>query len=468
MGKYCSCGKCNSYYKYILLAILFCFICTVLFGIGYCNDSNLIYLARAFPEDTFNTQESLSHHIIIHNIYRNFGIVIISIILYKYQKKNLKNENKNKLETVKTEELNLHVEIELIHENNTMDLGQKSYIFLVLGIIIYNIQDILTILYFRFDLSQFNLWILELPLISFFNYKLLRIKVYKHHKFAMILSASVCVLTKVIAFFIHLFSDIFKERIYNKDKFLYSIGIFSYLIIITLRAYSITELKLFMEYRFVSPFKLLMFIGLIGIFINIIIMIIFTYNKCATVNNIDIHLCCVDKNGNRNESYLENFYIYYEILHNSIINDKSYEVIIEVCTYFIGIISHFCYIYFYFLVIKYLSCVHCIFYSLVYAFAVRNFSLIAGLINTLIKTREPFNIYIFFLTITSDVFSGLGICIYCELFELNFCKLNYNLRRNIIKRSEEDINIYRKSDEYILGEENNEEKEENDSNSVYL
>ena len=167
MGKYCSCGKCNSYYKYILLAILFCFICTVLFGIGYCNDSNLIYLARAFPEDSFNTQESLSHHIIIHNIYRNFGIAIISIILYKYQQKNLKNENKNKLETVKTEELNLHVEIELIHENNAMDLGQKSYIFLVLGSIIYNIQDILTILYFRFDLSQFNLWILELPLIFF-------------------------------------------------------------------------------------------------------------------------------------------------------------------------------------------------------------------------------------------------------------------------------------------------------------
>ena len=257
MGKCCSCGKCNNYYKYILLAILFSFFCMVLFGIGYCNDSNLIYLARAFPKDTFNTQESLSRHIIIHNIYRNICIIIISIILYKYQKKNLKNENKNKLETVKTDELNLHVEIELIHENNTIDLGQKSYIFLILGIIIYNIQDILTILYFGFDLSQFNLWILELPLISFFNYKLLRIKVYKHHKFAMLLSAIICSLGKIISILIHIFSEDFKELIYNNYKFLYVIGIFSYLIIIALRAYSVIELKLFMEYRFISPIKLL-------------------------------------------------------------------------------------------------------------------------------------------------------------------------------------------------------------------
>ena len=72
MGKYLSCGKYNNYYKYILLTILFSLICTILFGNGYCNDSDLIYIARIYPDETQRIQVNLSHHIIIHNIYRNF------------------------------------------------------------------------------------------------------------------------------------------------------------------------------------------------------------------------------------------------------------------------------------------------------------------------------------------------------------------------------------------------------------
>ena len=38
----------------------------------------------------------------------------------------------------------------------------------------------------------------------------------------------------------------------------------------------------------------------------------------------------------------------------------------------------------------------------------------------------------------AEVFNFLGTLIYLELFELNFCGLNYNLRKNILKRSLED------------------------------
>jgi hypothetical protein len=105
---------------------------------------------------------------------------------------------------------------------------------------------------------------------------------------------------------IHLFSDDFKNTIYNKHKFLYPIGLLSYLIIITFRTYAVAEIKLFMEYKFVSPIKLLIYNGIIGILINAIIMFIFTYNKCVSVNNIDIHLCNVGRNNttNLNETYL--------------------------------------------------------------------------------------------------------------------------------------------------------------------
>ena len=52
MGKYLSCGKYNNYYKYILLTILFSLISTILFGNGYCNDSELIYIAGIYSEET--------------------------------------------------------------------------------------------------------------------------------------------------------------------------------------------------------------------------------------------------------------------------------------------------------------------------------------------------------------------------------------------------------------------------------
>ena len=37
--------------------------------------------------------------------------------------------------------------------------------------------------------------------------------------------------------------------------------------------------------------------------------------------------------------------------------------------------------------------------------------------------------------ITIILISSLGLLVYLEIIELNFCKLNYNLRENIIERS---------------------------------
>ena len=70
----------------------------------------------------------------------------------------------------------------------------------------------------------------------------------------------------------------------------------------------------------------------------------------------------------------------------------------------------------------------------------------------------------------------LGIFIYSELIELNFCKLNYNIRSNIIKRGNIDLylinnfkegkigQILPEDDDYYLNDEdeNEDEDEENE------
>ena len=49
------------------------------------------------------------------------------------------------------------------------------------------------------------------------------------------------------------------------------------------------------------------------------------------------------------------------------------------------------------------------------------------------------NRYKFVLDIIGNVLSFFGFLIYLEMIELNFCGFNYNLRKNIIKRSNDDM-----------------------------
>ena len=44
-----------------------------------------------------------------------------------------------------------------------------------------------------------------------------------------------------------------------------------------------------------------------------------------------------------------------------------------------------------------------------------------------------------YFDLLSEVFGLIGILVYTELVELNFCDLNHNLKKNIIKRSEEEV-----------------------------
>ena len=219
-----------------------------------------------------------------------------------------------------------------------------------------------------------------------------------------------------------------------------------------------------MEFNYISPTKILLNIGIIGTLINIIIMIAFTFIKCGTVNDIDIHLCNVDDNGNRKESYLENFYLYFKILNNT----EYYNIIISIFSNLIGVFTYYGCIYFYILTIKYLSTIHTIIYSLVYSFIIRIIAfIISSSINSYFDKEEKFTPLASTLSTISDVFSCIGILIYCEIIELNFCKFNYFLRRNIMIRSEEETNINNNSDN-LLDDEKDLEIEESNCKMINL
>ena len=69
-------------------------------------------------------------------------------------------------------------------------------------------------------------------------------------------------------------------RIYNENLRVIPLGILTYIIIMTSRAFALSEIKVLMQYKYISPIKLLMLYGIIGTIISAIIGVISSFIEC--------------------------------------------------------------------------------------------------------------------------------------------------------------------------------------------
>ena len=422
MGKYLGCGSYHKYYKYIFFTTLFVSITHILFGYGYCSGF------EPFKLPNTDTQLILSHHVIIHNIYRHMGLIIISFLLYKYEIYISKNE-------VKGEE-DKYFGLILINDKKEKDSTKISFFKIIFIMIIYSIQDNMTIVYYYSELKSLDIfWMFELVILSYFNYLLLKFKFYGHHKLAIYLIVFISLSCKLISFILSFFTE--EDPIYKHIIILIPIGIIAFLIIIVFRSYAISEIKIFMDLRCIPITKLLFIYGIIGIIINLIISIITTFVNCKPIENFNINLCNVYNN---NKKYLEHYYIYFKTLSNSPHKEKIIELIVS----FIGALTYFLYLYFYILIIEFLTPVHIIFTYLIYSFIMRTISSIFNSTTNNTPTKDIQNNSLIIIKYSLDTLSGfvvwVGIMIYLEIIELKLCNLNYNLRSSIIRRSIIDSN----------------------------
>ena len=189
-----------------------------------------------------------------------------------------------------------------------------------------------------------------------------------------------------------------------------------------------------MDLKYISENLLFIIYGFIGTIICSIICIITSLNKCKNLNSQNKadffdYICKVEY---ENKTYIDNFQIFY----NTISKKKS--TFIEILKTCIGIIFFFFNKYYSMLIIKNFTPVHLIFSFPVY-YATQKIVLI---INTLIREKKFFSVnrinYIeskFSLDFTGDILSSIGFLVYLEIIELNFCGLNYNLKRKISERA---------------------------------
>ena len=324
MGKYITLGNFNKYHLYILFGIFSLIIKDIIYGYNY-NDSFITPISDGVNENFFKFN-------LIKHIYCYLITTIFSGILYKYKT--------NKFDPDLSQIMPLKLTITPSIIDSQTDISSDNSIFIVKNekinayskkflcfIIFLWIVDEHLIELFSI-LKDLDFWMIEIIILSYFNWKMFKIKEYLHQKLIIILNLTPIIL-KIISivfsfkdkyntdgdYYEYKYPKGFEEtklkRLYVRFKFLIPIGIFIYIILITLRAYAYCNLKVFMDKKNIDAFKLLLIYGSFGTIVSIIVCLITTFVDCGENNkekNIYDYICTIK---HKNKKYFDSFIAYY-------------------------------------------------------------------------------------------------------------------------------------------------------------
>ena len=407
MGKCISLGNFNKNYKYMILYLIFRASNDCIYGFEY---EDLYGNTFIFGEDVNNL---FMNHALINTIFCYIGIIILSIIVFKYELylKSKSSDNENMINSLNS--------IRLIHNDPKNALVfNESQIFLNIFLVIFLwvIEDLLINIILVNILKYTDFWSFKMLFTYLIGKKIFKFQVYRHQIFAIYFISILCSILLIISFIISWLND---ENLNKNNPGFISLGIIIYLIGLLIESFSNWDAKWLMDSKFISSNKLLMCYGILGFAINCFICTITTFVECE---NNPLDLCKAVKDGKR---YLDSFEVYFE--------DFSKEKIIIIILYAItSALKSF----FYLLTIKHLTPFHICSMPTIYYF----FLHIALGIYTFAFDGEKIknNLLKFILEISTCFLAFLAFSIFLEFIELNFCLFNFNLRKNIERRSIRD------------------------------
>ena len=251
MSKYMHCGEWNKNNYYILLTTIFAFLTNYIFGFTF-NDY-LLEIKIGKSNVTVTDNDNDNNHLIINYIFRYLGLILLSSIFYIYE---LYNKNKS-LKSNSENNIFKSSSIKLIYNNsqeNTKNEIITSLSFILLIMIIMVLQEISEDIYYKSNLRPLDFWMLELPLLSYFNIKYFKFKIYGHHKLIIYLYLIVSGIYKIIYLVVVINDDDKKRKEgsafenYNNYWGVIPFGIITYLIIMISRVFSLSEIKVLKYY----------------------------------------------------------------------------------------------------------------------------------------------------------------------------------------------------------------------------
>ena len=515
-------GKFNKFYWLIIGSALLKLLINGLFKIEYHDRMNIEYLSILNQPEL--NHHIFIRFIYYYLGFICLGILFQKLKISKQQNEINYKKDKNELNSgINESETSLNSNparsksTSLIHHNYLLEISQKAFRPLILAVILFILNEMINFYIDQKNYGAVNFWVLEIFFIHLLYFKKNKLKLYKHQ----ILAFSIIILFSFGIKFISSFTqqciypeqdpnDIdekFKEIIKKLDKkfinntfiisklndtlrksiistneegvrncknkynvllidkyfeYLIILSSVGYLIGLFLHSYSAVKFKYYMEVKYISPYLIIIFTGLIGIFSNIILLIISQFKSCGIDNNYISNFCHSIKykendNGPPNSTYyFDNFIAYITRLNDAFHphkNDsynydskvrKPIDGIFEIIFSFIFPIFAFFKTIFDLFIIKELGVFHILFPEVIYQF-IKDLIIIIYKIAKDSSDRIQTTQFIFIGL--SNLFAIIGFGIYLELIEIRFCGFDYNLKQNIIyrglldlKESEEDEN----------------------------
>ena len=342
--------------------------------------------------------------------YIIFGI-IFNIILKKFLNKNNRNED-NSITRIKTRSSNLIY-------NDSLKFSKKNILSFIIICSIYAFYIIIMDILRFFKYNNLNIWTFHLAFVLIFMNCYFPQNLYKHQIYPMIFVIFFCTIFLILSTFLD-FKD--GKNIYQvKGTGLCISIIFTYIILVLLFSFSEIKIKVFIDLKYLSPYTIIISIGIIGFIATFIASLIFGLNGKECNKQLEYDINC-----------------YFEILpylnrlkteYNS--EKKNFYLEIFLITPLFLFIE-FLYMTFTIFIFKYLNPCYHLFSDNIYYLIYYLFTFIYGLINA--------SDYIFPSIIGEipELFEFIVFCIYLEIIELRFCGLNKNTRKNIILRAEFD------------------------------
>ena len=457
MIKLITCGELNPNYKYILYSIIFLGLYKTSTGFGF--DGNKELSTQFFKNGKFG------YNYLIHEIFLYLVCIIVSCILILIEKKCIFEKKNDNNEIKENNVMNI-----LPLTNANLSEGSISLLYTKTNEEKYSRISVLFIIFIEILVEQFNLifvkffthisfWMFELYFTAYLYLKIFHIEIYKHHHLAFGIN--------LISIFSVLFRAILTILEGNEEKALYVkywwfiiIGSILSLIYTFFISYVFVYLKKNFNENFIPSSKILLFYGIIGFFVTLCLCIIFTFTPCGkkieNIHEIKDYICKVVNN--ENQTYIDNLKVYFkENWENSDYDTKRDEILTNIFQSF----SFAIYKYWSYKIIECLNPFHRIFSGSFYYILQQTIFFIVNS-NKIINNEDIYLKYKILLDLLEDFLNVLTFLIYTEIIELNFCKFNYNLRKNIILRGIiNDSSLY-DLDAISVNSENGEEENQKD------
>ena len=424
-------GGCSKYYLYILGTVIFKCLRDCIFGFNIINPESKIGLFGFVPE--------LSNHYLIQSLYKYLSFIIGGALFIYILKKESTNESDNIF--IKEKE---NLEYKGLIYNSKDDISPMASFSQILKVgLIYCLHAELSRIMYLFDFGGLDIWTIDVIFILIFMHTNFIITFAKHQKYSMaFIIISVTILLFISSFLPNSNHDDIEEK-REKDKNTYQIinditrCNFAFIIIFVifsllscLISYQRVKEKVLMDYYFLSPYKLIFFIGIFGFIITSIILTFTSNFPCPAGKEYFTDYCIIKHlKSNSEEYYYDNFLIYFKELKNKKNPYKSYLEVLLISPIYL-IISFFeftCEI----LTIYYLNPNFVMLRDNIYYGTSR---LIFFLFNLHKNYKHYMTLTQFIILEMTEIISILGYAVYLEIIELRFLGLDKDLKRNIIKR----------------------------------